>query len=232
MSITTKGLPENYRDNITVDNGVEIVWVNQKGQLIPPPSADGPDGSHVQQTTGKCDPSLPVAEETPAAVVAMSPGGSCRKSEAGTVSTADLIGPWFTNPPEGSAPNSPPSSPGGPPENEEDDDDPEGHPCMALEPYAALYYLKPKGLLPKKRTLTETLLSWKGKQITSPLTMACQEPKALFAESVAAFGTIMGYMGDKKTRESGIQLLKSLQMRVMEGCPEFKDEVICQVHLL
>lgn len=221
-----EGLPSNYRDNITVDNGVEIVWVNQKGQVIP-----GGDNKSSENEAAALDDDVVVGMprvpsiHTEENIGPASPGGSHRKSVAGTVSGAPtLIGPWFTNSPDGPSPSSP-----GPPENEEDDADPEGHPCMALEPYARDYYNNErKGLLGKKRTPMETLLSWKGKQIASPLTVACRGTKVLESECVASFGCIMGYMGDRKTKEPGMQLLKGLQMRVLEGTQEFRDEILCQ----
>lgn len=235
MCRSMEGLPANYRDKITVDNGVEIVWLNQKGQVIHGGQKLSKDVVDDEIVVGmpRIRTALPVAEGTPVAAVVASPGGSRRKSVAGTISAPDLIGAWFTSTPEdNSGVPGAPSSPGGPLENEEDDADPEGHPCMALEPYASECYFKERqGLLGKKRTPMETLLSWKGKPIVSPLTIACRENKVLASESVAAFGLVMRYMGDKRAKESGMQLLKSLQMRVLAGSQEFRDEIFCQVTL-
>eukprot|EP00904_Undaria_pinnatifida_P004150 jgi/Undpi1/13736/HiC_scaffold_9.g03389.m1 len=227
-----EGLPSNYKDNITVDNGVEIIWVNQKGQVI-----QQSDKSSSEKGGGAGDdgvvvgmprvPKIRVTGGTPAGeLLPASPGGTRRVSVAGTVSPApQLIGPWFTNSPDASRPSS-----SGPPENEEDDADPEGHPCMALEPYAKEHHHTTRmGLLGKKRTPMETLLSWKGKQIASPLTIACRADKVMASEAVSTFGLIMGYMGDKKTKEPGMQILKSLQKRMLEGSEVFRDEVFCQV---
>lgn len=229
-----EGLPSNYKDNITVDNGVEIIWVNQKGQVI-----QQSDKSSSEKGGGAGDdgvvvgmprvPKIRVTGGTPAGeLLPASPGGTRRVSVAGTVSPApQLIGPWFTNSPDASRPSS-----SGPPENEEDDADPEGHPCMALEPYAKEHHHTTRmGLLGKKRTPMETLLSWKGKQIASPLTIACRADKVMASEAVSTFGLIMGYMGDKKTKEPGMQILKSLQKRMLEGSEVFRDEVFCQVLL-
>lgn len=216
-----EGLPSNYRDNITVDNGVEIVWVNQKGQVIQGGKQASQDVIDDEVVVGMPRvPSFPVEQLPPT-----SPGGTHRKSVSGTVHSPQLIGTWFTSATDGAPPKSP-----GPPETEEDDADPGGHPCMALEPYASeCYNSERKGLLGKKRTPMETLLSWKGKQITSPLTIACRENKTAASESVAAFGSIMGYMGDRKVKDPGMQLLRSLQMRMLEGSQEFRDEIFCQV---
>lgn len=76
----------------------------------------------------------------------------------------------------------------------------------------------------------ETLLSWRKKGLSSPLTMACRKNNDIWSESVAAFGMVLKYMGTKTARESGIQLLKKLQKRLVENGPDFKDEVLCQVH--
>lgn len=234
-----EGLPQNYRDNITVDNGVEIIWVNQKGQVIPkdkegeggPPSsvADDPDVvvgmprvASIRRSVGETE----VNGNLPA-----SPGGTRRVSRAGTVSpSAQLIGAWFTKGPDNAgAPGSPTASTG-PPETEDDDADPEGHPCMALEPYARdKYNTVRKGLLGKKRTPMETLLSWKGKQITVPLTIACNQNKAVSSECVSLFGDMLVYMGDKKGKESGMQLLKGVQTRLLASDQNFRDEIFCQV---
>ncbi len=232
-----EGLPQNYRDNITVDNGVEIVWVNQKGQVITKDktgassAADEGDvvvGMPRVVSIKKSAVDTELSSNPPA-----SPGGH-RKSVTGTVSPSpQLIGAWFTNCPDGGAgaPGSPAASTG-PPESEDDDADPDGHPCMALEPYARdLYNTVRKGLLGKKRTPMETLLSWKGKQIVVPLTIACNQNKSMASECVSLFGDIMVYMGDKKGRESGMQLLKGLQTRLLASTQEFRDEILCQVCL-
>lgn len=225
-----EGLPSNYRDNITVDNGIEIVWVNQKGQVIQggKSSQDVVDEEVVVGMPRVPSIKTAITEAGANAPTPASPGGTHRKSVSGTVSPApQLIGAWFTSSPDGAPPNSP-----SPPENEDDDADPEGHPCMALEPYARdYYYTTRQGLLGKKRTPMETLLSWKGKQIASPLTTVCRESKVLMSESVASFGAIMGYMGDRKTKEPGIQLLRGLQMRLLDGNQTFKDEILCQVRV-
>lgn len=238
-----EGLPSNYRENITIDNGVEIIWVNQKGQIIQGEKASQ-DVVDEEAVVGM--PRVPSIKTVlpPAgrvvtgadagtmdgASLPTSPGGTRRKSVVGTISSAPgLIGAWFTSSPDGA----PPTSPTSPVDNEDDDADPDGHPCMALEPFARdNYHTTRTGLLGKKRTPMETLLSWKGKQITSPLTIACREDKILTSECVAAFGTIMGYMGDKRTKDPGMQLLKSLQMRMLEGGQLFRDEMFCQVCLL
>lgn len=232
-----EGLPKNYKDNITVDNGVEIVWVNQKGQVIPKSDKNASSEKGGGGGSGSGDegvvvgmPRVPNIKMTGTVAAGelgpASPGGTRRVSVAGTVSPApQLIGPWFTNSPDASRPNS-----AGPPENEEDDADPEGHPCMALEPYAKDHHHTTRmGLLGKKRTPMETLLSWKGKQIASPLTIACRADKAMASQAVSTFALIMGYMGDKKTKEPGMQILKNLQKRMLEGSPVFRDEVFCQV---
>ncbi|CAM9619764.1 unnamed protein product, partial [Scytosiphon promiscuus] len=234
-----EGLPDNYRDNITVDNGVEIVWVNQKGQVIPKSKASSasapeddadvvvgmPRAVSIKRST--------VAAEADGGSLPASPGGTRRISVAGTVSPSpQLIGAWFTNGPDGGgggAPGSPAGSTG-PPETEDDDADPDGHPCMALEPYARdMYNTVRKGLLGKKRTPMETLLSWKGKQITAPLTIACSQNRSMSSECVSWFGDIMVYMGDKKGKESGMQLTKSLQTRLLASDQDFRDEIFCQV---
>lgn len=239
-----EGLPQNYRDNITVDNGVEIVWVNQKGQVI----SKDKRGSTSSSAAAEDDSDVVVGMPRVASIKKMnvetegnnsssnppaSPGGTRRSSVAGTVSSS-LIGTWFTNGPDnggGGAPGSPAGSVG-PPETEEDDADPEGHPCMALEPYARdMYNTVRKGLLGKKRTPMETLLSWKGKQITAPLTIACNQTKAISSECVSLFGDIMVFMGDKKAKESGMQLLKNLQTRMLAATQELRDEIFCQVYL-
>ncbi|CAM9594833.1 unnamed protein product, partial [Hapterophycus canaliculatus] len=234
-----EGLPENYRDNITVDNGVEIIWVNQKGQVIPKDktpsaSAAADDADVVVGMPRAVSIKRPtVATEDKNGNLPASPGGTRRKSVAGTVSPSpQLVGAWFTNGPEGGgggAPSSPASS-AGPPETEDDDTDPDGHPCMALEPYARdMYNTVRKGLLGKKRTPMETLLSWKGKQIAAPLTKACSQSKAMSSECVSCFGDIMVYMGDKKGKESGMDLTKSLQTRLLASVQDFRDEILCQV---
>eukprot|EP00752_Nemacystus_decipiens_P006906 g6201.t1 len=229
-----EGLPRNYRDNISVDNGVEIVWVNQKGQVIQKDKEGGPPASAAD------DPDVVVGMPRVASIrmsavekevnggAPASPGGARRISQAGTVSPSpQLIGAWFTSG-GGGAPGSPTGS-NGPPETEDDDADPEGHPCMALEPYARdMYNTVRKGLLGKKRTPMETLLSWKGKQIVVPLTIACNQNKAVSSECVSLFGDIMVYMGDKKGRDSGMQLLKSLQTRLLASAQELRDEILCQ----
>lgn len=159
--------------------------------------------------------------------IPVSPGGRAhRKSVAGTVSPAQqLVGPWLNSAPEGALPTS-----SGAPEKGDDEADPDGHPCMALEPYARdNYHTTSRGLLGKKRTPMETLLSWKGKQIAAPLTIVCRGQKALSNECVAAFGMIMSYMGDKKSKNPGLVLLKSLQMKLLEGDQDFRDEILCQV---
>lgn len=236
-----EGLPANYRDNITVDNGVEIVWVNQKGQVIP---KNKTNSVSVAEDDADVVVGMPrvvsikksaVATEVSNSTLPASPGGARRKSVAGTVSPSpQLIGAWFTNGPDGGgggAPNSPAGSTG-PPETEDDDADPDGHPCMALEPYARdMYNTVRKGLLGKKRTPMETLLSWKGKQIAAPLTIACGQNRAMSSECVSLFGDIMVYMGDKKGKESGMQLTKSLQTRLLASIQDFRDEVFCQVPL-
>lgn len=221
-----EGLPSNYRENISVDNGVEIVWVNQKGQVIQGEKASQEVLDEEVVVGMPRVPSIKSSASGEDVLLPASPGGTRRKSVTGTVSaSSQLIGAWFTSSPDGATPSTP-----GPPENEEDDADPDGHPCIALEPYARDNYITTRqGLLGKKRTPMETLLSWKGKQIASPLTIACREPKALASESVASFGSIMGYMGDKKVKDPGMQLLKSLQMRLLEGSQEFRDEIFCQV---
>lgn len=230
-----EGLPQNYRDNITVDNGVEIVWVNQKGQVITKDKMDSSsaadDGDVVVGMPRVVSIKKSAVESEMSTNTPASPGGTRRKSVAGTVSPSpQLIGTWFTNGPDGGgAPGSPAGSTG-PPESEDDDADPDGHPCMALEPYARdMYNTVRKGLLGKKRTPMETLLSWKGKQIVVPLTIACNQNKAMSSECVSLFGDIMVYMGDKKGRESGMQILKSLQMRLLASTQEFRDEILCQV---
>lgn len=217
-----EGLPSNYKDNITVDNGVEIIWVNQKGQVIPQTDKASSEKGSGDEGVVVGMPRVPNIKATGPA----SPGGTRRVSVAGTVSPApQLIGPWFTNSPDVSRPGS-----AGPPENEEDDADPEGHPCMALEPYAKEHHHTTRmGLLGKKRTPMETLLSWKGKPIASPLTIACRADKAMASEAVSTFGLIMGYMGDKKSKEPGMQILKTLQKRMLEGSQVLRDEVFCQV---
>lgn len=223
-----EGLPQNYRDNITVDNGVEIVWVNQKGQVITKDKTGASSADEGDVVVGmprvvsikKSAVDTETSSNAPA-----SPGGH-RKSVTGTVSPSpQLIGAWFTNCPDGGG-----GAPTGPPESEDDDADPDGHPCMALEPYARdMYNTVRKGLLGKKRTPMETLLSWKGKQIVVPLTIACNQNKAMASECVSLFGDIMVYMGDKKGRESGMQLLKGLQTRLLASTQEFRDEILCQV---
>lgn len=245
-----EGLPQNYRENITVDNGVEIVWVNQKGQVIPKDKGDSTSSSGAAEDDSDVVVGMPrvasikkmVGEtegnNSSSSSPPVSPGGTRRSSVAGTVSSSpSLIGTWFTNGPDGGsgggggAPGSPAGSVG-PPETEEDDADPEGHPCMALEPYARdMYNTVRKGLLGKKRTPMETLLSWKGKQITVPLTIACNQTKAVSSECVSLFGDIMVFMGDKKAKESGMQLLKNLQTRMLAATQELRDEIFCQVHL-
>lgn len=222
-----EGLPSNYKDNITVDNGVEIVWVNQKGQVIQQSNkASSEKGSGDEGVVVGMPPVPDIKTTGTGELLPASPGGTRRVSVAGTVSPApQLIGPWFTNSPDASRPNS-----AAPSENEEDDADPDGHPCMALEPYAKEHHHTTRmGLLGKKRTPMETLLSWKGKQIASPLTIACRADKAMASEAVSTFALIMGYMGDKKTKEPGMQILKTLQKRMLEGSPVFRDEVFCQV---
>ncbi|CAM9832385.1 unnamed protein product [Ectocarpus sp. 12 AP-2014] len=235
-----EGLPQNYRDNITIDNGVEIVWVNQKGQVIPKDKA-GATSSAVEDDVDVVVGMPRVASIRKSAVetelnnssLPASPGGTRRTSVAGTVSPSpQLIGAWFTNGTDTGGEGAPSSPAGstGPPDTEDDDADPEGHPCMALEPYAReMYNTVRKGLLGKKRTPMETLLSWKGKQITVPLTIACNQAKAVSSECVACFGDIMVYMGDKKAKESGMQLIKSLHTRLLASTQEFRDEIICQV---
>ncbi|CAM9657346.1 unnamed protein product [Pylaiella littoralis] len=241
-----EGLPQNYRDNITVDNGVEIVWVNQKGQVI-----QKDNGSTSSSAAAEDDGDVVVGMPRVASIRKVevgaeannnssnspaSPGGTRRSSVAGTVSYS-LIGTWFTNGPDGGGGGGgagvTPGSPGGsasPLETEEDDADPEGHPCMALEPYARdMYNTVRKGLLGKKRTPMETLLSWKGKQITVPLTIACNQSKAMSSECVSLFGDIMVYMGDKKGKDSGMQLLKNLQTRMLAATQDLRDEIFCQV---
>ncbi|CAM9762878.1 unnamed protein product [Discosporangium mesarthrocarpum] len=211
-------LPPNYRENIMVDNDVEIVWVNQKGQVLEreKPNVNGESRKEV-------DDDVVVGMPLPAQTT-LSPGGT-RRSVSGTVCN-ELIGAWFTKPPEEEVPPSTSEVL----TDEEDETDPDGHPCMALEPYATEYYHKERrGLLGKKRTPMETLLSWKGKQIVSPLTIACRDKKAWASEAVASFGAIMGYMGDKRTKETGMNILKSLQMRLLESGQELRDEVFCQL---
>lgn len=237
-----EGLPQNYRDNITVDNGVEIIWVNQKGQVIPndkggSPSSAADDDADIVVGMPRV---VSIKKSAVAAEVngnlPASPGGTRRVSASGTVSPSpQLIGAWFTNGPDnggGGAPGSPTGSTG-PPETEDDDADPEGHPCMALEPYARdMYNTVRKGLLGKKRTPMETLLSWKGKQIAVPLTIACNQNKAVSSECVSLFGDIMVYMGDKKGKESGMQLLKGLETRLLASTQDFRDEIFCQVFII
>lgn len=234
-----EGLPQNYRDNITVDNGVEIVWVNQKGQVIPKDKAGEPPLSAADDTDVVVGMPRVVrikrstVEAGANGNLPASPGGTRRVSVAGTVSSSpQLIGAWFTNGPDnggGGGPGSPIGS-SSPPETEDDDADPDGHPCMALEPYARdMYNTVRKGLLGKKRTPMETLLSWKGKQIAVPLTTACNQNKAVSSECVSLFGDMMVYMGDKKGKESGMQLLKSLQTRLLASTQDLRDEMFCQV---
>lgn len=237
-----EGLPENYRDNITVDNGVEIVWVNQKGQVIPKDTASSPSSTEDDADVVVGMPRVVSIKRSAVATevnnggsLPASPGGTRRKSVAGTVSPSpQLIGAWFTNGPDGGgggAPSSPAGS-AGPPETEDDDADPDGHPCMALEPYARdMYNTVRKGLLGKKRTPMETLLSWKGKQVAAPLTIACSQSRSVSSECVSWFGDIMVYMGDKKGKESGMQLTKSLQTRLLASDQDFRDEIFCQVPL-
>lgn len=238
-----EGLPKNYRDNITVDNGVEIVWVNQKGQVIPKADERGGSPASAADDTDVVVGMPRVVSIRRSAVETevngtppASPGGTRRMSVAGTVSPSpQLIGTWFTNGPDsggGGGAGSPTGSTAGPPETEDDDADPEGHPCMALEPYARdMYNTVRKGLLGKKRTPMETLLSWKGKHITVPLTIACNQNKTVSSECVSLFGDMMVYMGDKKGKESGMQLLKGLQTRLLASDQDLRDEIFCQVHL-
>lgn len=230
-----EGLPKNYRDNITVDNGVEIIWVNQKGQVIPKDNEGGSPASAADDTDVVVGMPRVASIRTSAVETEVNgnspgnPSGSRRISSSGTVSPSPpLIGVWFTNG-GGGAPGSPTGSTG-PPETEDDDADPEGHPCMALEPYARdMYNTVRKGLLGKKRTPMETLLSWKGKQIAVPLTIACNQNKAMSSECVSLFGDMMVYMGDKKGKDSGMQLLKGLQTRLLASTQDFRDEMFCQV---
>lgn len=234
-----EGLPQNYRDNITVDNGVEIVWVNQKGQVIPKDKDGGSSSSAADDTDVVVGMPRVVSIRRSAVETEVngnspgSPVGPRRSSVAGTVSPSpQLIGAWFTNVPDnggGGSPGSPTGSTA-PPESEDDDADPEGHPCMALEPYARdMYNTTRKGLLGKKRTPMETLLSWKGKQITVPLTKACNQNKAISSECVSLWRDMMVYMGDKKGKESGMQLLKGIQTRLLASDQDFRDEIFCQV---
>lgn len=255
-----EGLPQNYKDNITVDNGVEVVWVNQKGQVIPKDKEDSTSSIPKDKEDDSTSPTAAAAaaaeddgevvvgmprvasiknfEEEPKANNTSSSSnsptntGSNRRASVTRTMSSSLIGTWFTTSPDGGAAGGPTSPTGstGPPETEEDDADPEGHPCMALEPYARdKYNTTRKGLLGKKRTPMETLLSWKGKQITVPLTIAYSQTKAMSSECVSMFGDIMVYMGDKKGKESGMQLLKGLQTKMLSATQDSKDEIFCQV---
>lgn len=115
-----EGLPENYRDNITVDNGVEIVWVDEKGQAIAPEAAAGANDCEKKPSKDAAPPVVsaeagtprvvtsppasagtPAIAGTPATAVIATPERSKRKSISGTVSAPDLIGTWFTTAPEG-----------------------------------------------------------------------------------------------------------------------------------
>ncbi|CAM9509244.1 unnamed protein product, partial [Choristocarpus tenellus] len=215
-------LPDDYKDHVKVDNGVEIIWTNEKGQIM----EEKGGGANADSSEEEVDEDVIVGMPQPAQLPTSQKGS--RMSLSGKIFSSSLIGDWFSKTPK--EPEGEPTISPEPPLDEEDEADPDGHPCMVLEPFATKYYYKERrGLLGKKRTPMETLLSWKGKQISSPLTAACRNDKSLSTEAVFSFGEIMSYMGDRRTKETGIQILKSLMKRMIEGSQVFKDEIFCQL---
>lgn len=162
---------------------------------------------------------IPTPRETP-----VSPVGSRGRSVAGTVSAHYLMDSWQA--PDGT--QSTGSTTSG---VEGDDEKQEEEPAIALEPYAMeSFNTEVKAMIGGNKHFTvEEQLSWTGKHISAPLTMGCNKDKASALKGIAAFGTIMGYMGDKKVKETPAQLMKSLQKQMLGGSQEFQDEVFCQV---
>lgn len=242
---TIEDCSEKYRDNLKVDNGVEILWASEKGKFIP--SEAGADEEKAKSLGAAInDPrqgniSVSSSKGVPAAAVIMNRrAGPRRRCFAGTISAPDLIGTWFTTAPEEDGTKAPkdgteapeggaPGSADDPAQDEEGDADPDGTPCMMLELYAEEFYFKPTRFLPKKRSVMEILLSWRGSSIMAPLTKACRPEKPIWVECVFVFGLIMQYMGDKPTLESGMDILKNILGHVVSGDNDFKDEIICQV---
>lgn len=153
--------------------------------------------------------------------------GTRRRSVVGTISVPELTGPWST-----AEQAVVPSVTSDASDDEVEEKEPEGRPYMALEPYAAeCYSVEEQRFLGKKTMPLEALLCWKNKEITVPLTKACNESRGLAHECVISFGEIMEYMGDKKVKEAPVNILKGLQLKMLEGSEEFRDEIFCQVRM-
>ena len=233
LSRRVEGMPSENGDNAS-DGEDSITSSERRGQRRPSlsPRVKGEPSKNRDNICDNegGDKSLVMPQEIPL----HRPGALSCKSVAGTISDA----PWLIaallnhslrclkTDSTGSLGFSIPS------ENKDDAVTLEGEPFISLLPFAHDHYHIPRpGCFGKKISIKQ-LLIWKPKPILKPLTTACHGDKLLAAESVMAFGIVMGYMGDLKTHDPSMRLIKGLQKRLLDKGEDYRDEVFCQVRVV
>lgn len=224
-----RGPPSDDQEANTIADSRIETGANQNEKILPDYKAS------ANEVDDKVVVGMPQKETSPRGHGIPSPRDPRNRSVLGTVSPPKQIATWYIT----SADSDNPSWRILPDIKEEEEDvvvaveveEENESSCMALEPFALEYYNLEAHRRGKDRNNTKmkSLLSWQGNQISSPLTIACGKKKVLSSQSIASFGAIMGYMGDKNMKESGINLLKNLQKRMLEGSAELTDEIFCQV---